>query len=142
MITFVCVAVVAMFTTWALIDIYFYSVLFDGVRGKAEQWEQSHKRRLRILGYGLSCRYCLSHWTAAVVLLLLLLLPNHIAASLTIFEAILLIPIVARLSVVLRENILPPVVEPLRDPEDEIYDEICDETSVVIENQPREILRG
>ena len=64
--TFLLSCVVATLATWSLTDIYFYSVFFDGVRERAGSWVESKSRWKALLGYGLQCPYCLSHWVAGV----------------------------------------------------------------------------
>ena len=105
--------------TWSLVDLFIYSILFDPARSYVSHWEESPIAWQRIVGYGLKCPYCLSHWFATGILLLTWLLQPAFATGLTFWEAVLLIPISARLAELVRENVLPPLVAETAKPTDE-----------------------
>ena len=96
---------------WAVVDIYFYSILFDAPRQYSEGWEQSHGFT-KYFRYMLGCPFCLSHWTAAVILTSLVAIGyfDGVPMSLHPVAAMMFIPAVARTSLVLRDYSLPPLV--------------------------------
>ena len=101
--------VIVTFLTWSLCDLYDFSIYFVRLRTQAERWKNSPGRIRSFFGKGLTCRYCYGHWVAAGLLILLTILPTRFADGLTIFEILLLVPLTARLAVVLNDNILRPI---------------------------------
>jgi len=116
MLEFAFAAVVVTLATWAILDIYLYSALFGPVRRYAAVLEQSTVRWKAILGYGLDCPYCLGHWVAVGLVLAAALLPNSFAPQITLLDGVFLVALAARLSAMLRENVLRPLSGDL-DPE-------------------------
>ena len=96
---------------WGIVDIYFYSIIFDAPRKYSEHWSHS-KGFMKNFRYMLGCPFCLSHWTAVVILTSLSVMGycGCIPMTLHPVAAILFIPAVARVSLVLRDYSLPPLV--------------------------------
>jgi hypothetical protein len=96
---------------WAIVDIYFYSIVFDAPRQYSENWSRS-QGFLKHFRYMLGCPFCLSHWTAAVILTSLSAIGYFDCVPMTLHPvaAIMFIPAVARVSLVLRDYSLPPLV--------------------------------
>ena len=109
MIGFVLTGIVVTFTTWALADIYFYSVYFERIRGYGQSLAETDCCWKKTLGYGLNCRYCLSHWIAAGQLFAVLVFPTCFGENLTLLEAVFLAAMTPRLALVLHDNILRPL---------------------------------
>jgi hypothetical protein len=111
MIDLLLLLILASILNWAVVDIYFYSIVFERVRQYGEQWEQSKNYLWQCFRYMLGCPFCLAHWTAAVILAVLSLfgylgyspVPLH-----PVFVA-LLIPAVARASLWIRDYSFPPL---------------------------------
>jgi len=103
MLTLFFTGLVMTLATWSLVGLYFDSVLFDAIRSKAKTWKQSQNPWKKRIGYALECPLCLSHWVAGCVLVFLLLIPY--------FEFFLLLFIVPRLAVTLRDNLFWPMTE-------------------------------
>ena len=113
MLEFTFTAVVLTLGTWALVDIYLYNALLQRVRHLAVLWEQSPVRWKAMLGYGLQCPYCLGHWVAAGLVLAVLMLPSSLGQTISVLDAIFLVLIAARVSTMLRENVLRPITADL-----------------------------
>ena len=109
MIGFVLTGIVVSLTTWALADIYFYSFYFVRIRSFGQSLAETDGCWKKRLGYGLNCRYCLSHWIAAWSLLAVLIFPTCFGNNLTLLEASFLAAIAPRLALVLHDNILRPL---------------------------------
>ena len=124
MLTFVFHLFVLALATWSLIGLYFDSVLFGEIRLKAEIWAKSQNPWKKRIGYVLECPYCLGHWAAGVLLLSLLIVPY--------FEMFLLLVIVPKLAITLRDNLLGPISLPW----DVTPGETGNEDAAVIEQQP------
>jgi hypothetical protein len=93
------------------VDAYFYSIIFDPIRQYSRGWEQSRWVLWRYFRYMLDCPLCFSHWTAAVILAILSLCGCFcLPITLHPVLAVILIPAVARISLVLRDYSLPPLV--------------------------------
>lgn len=106
---FCLTAVVVTLATWCAVDIYEFSIYFAPLRATADRWKRCPARFRSFLGKGLSCRYCLGHWLAAGVTLLVMRFPTTFANNLTVLDALLLIPIAARLAALISENVLQPL---------------------------------
>ena len=109
MIEFVLTGIVVTLATWALGDIYFYSLYFERIRRYGRSLERADQRWKSILGYGLNCRYCLNHWIAAALILTVLFFPTRFGKNLTLLEAAFLAAIVPRLALLIHENVLRPI---------------------------------
>ena len=107
--TFLPSLFVVTLATWTIVDIWLYGSIMQPFRDIVTRWETSQSRLFRFIGHGLNCGYCVGHWVVAFILACTLILPNTFSGNLTIFEAILLVPIAARLSIILRDNCLMPV---------------------------------
>ena len=123
MLTFVFHLFVLALATWSLVGLYFDSVLFDGIRLKAEIWAKSPDPWKKRIGYVLECPYCLGHWVAGVLLLPLLIVPY--------FEMFLLLVIAPKIAITLRDNLLGPISLPW-----DVTPETGNEAGAVIERQP------
>ena len=111
MIELLLLLVLAAVLNWGVIDIYFYSIIFDRPRQYGEKWEES-QGFWRYFRYMLACQFCFSHWSSAGILLAMSIL-GYVGASPVVLNpilAFLLIPAVARVSLVLRDYSLPPIV--------------------------------
>jgi len=95
---------------WAIVDIYFHSIVFDSIRAYSVGWEQS-KGFWRYFRYMLDCPFCFSHWTASAVLAFVSAISYLDVLPLTLNPILagLLVPAVARTSLVLRDYSLPPL---------------------------------
>jgi len=113
MLEFTFTAVVLTLVTWALMDIYLYNALLQRVRHLVAVWERSPVRWKAMLGYGMQCPYCLGHWVAAGLILAVLILPSSLGQSLSVLDAFFLVIIAARVSTMLRENVLRPITDDL-----------------------------
>jgi hypothetical protein len=96
-------ALVTLFV-WAVVDIYFISVVFDPFHFAVEKYEEHSNWLIRHFAIMLNCPYCFSHWVAT---------PASLAATYfmgtPLWIGIAIIPISARLAALLRENTFPPV---------------------------------
>lgn len=113
MLEFAFAAVVVTLVTWALIDIYLYCALLDPLRRRAAVWKRSPRRWQAILGYGLQCPYCLGHWVAAALVPAVMALPNSFGQNLSFLDGLFLVTVAARVSTMLRENVLRPIADDL-----------------------------
>lgn len=111
MIEFAFTAVVVTLATWAVVDIYFYCALLDVVRRRAADLARSPIRWKSIPGYGLNCPYCLGHWVAAGLVLAVMFLPTSFGGNISSLDAVFLATVAARLSTMLRENVLRPITD-------------------------------
>jgi hypothetical protein len=109
MIDFLFALAVLSLALWGLMDIYFTHLLFDPIREFGKKWSRSRDRNKKVLGYGLTCRYCLSHWAALVLIVLILKYPSCLAIDLSTLDAFLLLVITPRLALVLHDYLLPPL---------------------------------
>lgn len=109
MTDFLFTLAVLTFALWGLMDIYFYNILFDPVRAFGERLVQNPSWAKRIFGYGLNCRYCLSHWAALLLLAPVMIFPCCVAQNLTIVDALLILVTVPRLALVLHDYVLRPL---------------------------------
>jgi hypothetical protein len=119
MINLFLLIVIGTLLTWALTDLYFYSVLFDPLRRKITFLAADTKERgfRTYLAYLADCPFCLSHWFAALSVGLIWFdvacLKDIPLPEVTPLTAAILVFIVARLANVLRDHILPPLVNDL-----------------------------
>ncbi len=109
MIDFLLTLAVLTLALWGLMDIYFTHPLFDPVRTFGDQWAKHPDWKKNVFGYGLNCRYCLSHWVALLLIVLVMHVPNRFAADLSALDAFLLLVIAPRLALVLHDHLLPPL---------------------------------
>jgi hypothetical protein len=111
MIDLLLLLTLASLLNWAIVDIYFYSILFDAPRKYSEGWEQSYGF-LKYFRYMLGCPFCLSHWTAVVILTSLSVMGYFGCVPMTLHPAaaMVFIPAVARVSLVIRDYSLPPLI--------------------------------
>jgi hypothetical protein len=100
---------VVLLAVWSVVDIWTFSRLTRMPREFFERWMASKNSWIRFFGEGILCDYCCSHYVAAGLYLLLLLFPTVWSAHLTLTECLVMIPVVARVSVILRENVIPPL---------------------------------
>jgi hypothetical protein len=112
MIDFLLLIVFAAALNWAVIEIYFYSIVFEPLRKYGAGWEQSTGYFRKHFRYLLQCPFCLSHWTAAVNLAILWVLGycGCLPTPLLFPVAVIAIPVVARLSLTFKDWSLPPIV--------------------------------
>ncbi len=110
---FAFAAVVVTLVTWALVDVYLYSTPLDPLRQRAAVWQRSRRRWRAILGSGLQCPYCLGHWVAAALVLSVMALPNSFGKNLSLLDGFFLATLAARVSTMLRENVLRPIAADL-----------------------------
>lgn len=106
---FILTGTVVTLATWALADIYFYSLPFERIRRYGQSLGESNCPFKVLFGYGLNCRYCLGHWIAAILLLAVLVLPTCFGVVLTLLEAVFLAAITPRLALMIHENVLRPI---------------------------------
>lgn len=121
---------------WAILDVYFYSILFEPLRQYGNQWKTS-KGVWRYFRYALDCPHCASHWTAAAILAIFSGLSH--AGLLPLLHpllAILLIPAVARVSLVFRDYSLPPLINSYA------YDDTTQGDTIPEETIPEETAPG
>jgi len=111
MIDLLLLLALASVLNWAVIDIYFYSIVFERMRQYGERWEQSHGYLQQCFRYLLGCPFCLAHWTAAAILVLFSLFGHLGYSPVTLHPALaaLLIPAVARASLWIRDYSFPPL---------------------------------
>jgi hypothetical protein len=110
MIDLLLLLCLAALLTWAVLDVYFYSILTESLRQYGERWQESNGA-MRYFRYVLGCPHCLSHWIAAVILAVLVGLNYVDAVPVTLHPvlAILFLPVVARMALVFRDYSLPPL---------------------------------
>ena len=97
---------------WAVVDIYFYSIIFAPIREYGAGWEKSTGGLRQMFRYLLDCPFCLSHWTAAASLAVITGI-GHVGwlpVTLHPLAAVVFIPVVARVSLVMRDYSLPPLL--------------------------------
>lgn len=97
---------------WAVLDVYFYSIVFEPLREYSKGWQHSSGWWLQHFRYMLDCPLCFSHWSAAFILAVLSLCGSWgwLPATLHPLLAVVFIPAVARTSLVIRDYSLPPLV--------------------------------
>jgi len=102
---------IATVINWGLLDVYFYSILFDKPRQYSENWKQAKYTLWGYFRYMLGCPLCLSHWTAAGILAVMVAVGyfGGLPTALHPAAAVLFVPFVARLSISVREQSLPPL---------------------------------
>jgi hypothetical protein len=110
--------VITSLSTWALTDIYLYSVLFEPIREYGERViknTEGHKknRLVYLFLYALNCPFCISHWFAAVSVIALWLdfrcLKTAAGEDITPITMLILIPIAARIAGTIQDWVLIPV---------------------------------
>jgi hypothetical protein len=107
---FLTVAAAVGIGTWALLDIYFDSILFLGWRSLGQRLQNQYKSGIRNkLGYLLNCPYCLSHWFAFAITVLFWLVGFFDHKWCAVFTVPLLAVIGARVSNMLRDYVYPPI---------------------------------
>jgi hypothetical protein len=103
MLEIIFVAAIVTLFVWAVVDIYFISVVFEPFHFAVEKYEEHGNWFIRHFAIMLNCPYCFSHWVAT---------PTSLAVSFLmgtpLWAGIVLIPIAARLAAMLRENTFPP----------------------------------
>ena len=109
MIDIILLLVLASVLTFAMLDIYFYSIIFESFRQYGEKWEQS-RGIWRYVRYAINCPFCLAHWVSAAVLIVIVGLGYAgILPLLHPVLALVTIPAVARISLIIRDYSLPPL---------------------------------
>jgi len=133
MIDLILLFCLASVLNWALVDIYFHSIIFDPIRAYSVGWEQS-KGFWKYFRYMLDCPFCFSHWTAAAILAFVSVVSylGVLPITLNPVLAVLLIPAVARTSLVIRDYSLPPLTNTNGT---EIQSEPTNETTDVLETK-------
>jgi hypothetical protein len=116
MLTEILIAIlITSLLTWALTDVYFYSIVFDGFRQRCRELRKSKKRTWFVdkFLYMLDCPFCFSHWAAAASMLILWLDMHYWQTNgecqFSIVTGVLLIPVAARIGNWLRDHSLPPI---------------------------------
>ena len=115
MYDFIFAGTIVVFAAAAVLDLIRYSVLFEGITRKAEEWARSTHRWKALAGFAYLCNYCFAHWIVGVLLLGSFLLPCSIRGNLSVFDSLLLFFITARLAAMLHENLLRPIMPLLPD---------------------------
>jgi hypothetical protein len=110
---FIATIVGSVLLTWALVDIYFYSMVFESIRKKGDKWRDRKTFIGRAFFYMLGCEFCFSHWVALGVTPVVCFLTYKLLAGnlwCTVALALIAIPVVAKLALYLRDHSFPPVV--------------------------------
>lgn len=111
MIDLLLLLTLAIVLNWSVVDIYFYSIVFDPIRQYGVKWKEGSNQFWKYFRYMLDCPFCFAHWSATAILLVFTVCGflGYLPVKLHPVLAVVLIPAVARLSLFLRDYSLPPL---------------------------------